>query len=614
LPVYLIASPTGTGKTSAAAKAVAKMGATCWLADRHEDVEKVERLIEAVGGLVGTVVPLNGTQSDGTANCLHPEIFGLWQSKGYQYVPGFCMPRCSRKGNADQCPFLRSIADLEEAEIIVATKALARKPQFFSAFGNPRRRTVVLDEDLIGLLRPPVEVTRDEIQQFIKVIEKLEGIIGGKEDLFTAAARVAMARHVRHIAESLWTQISRQKPDGQHEAVDVPCSICPTKPVLKRTKRQRKIGLKALYSAFYRMMRVDPKGTIRNVCRDLFDLAYRAVSQVVFVTPNCAIFHLRVKIPGNKQVIILDATGNPALLRPLIAPRPVEVLCNQPVRPAGHIIQFMDFNGPRSYLNKVPKKLVHIIDAIGDLHSENSIVLISHQSCVSGLAKASRHVGRIKTAYFGALRGRNDLEPSQDNSIACHIVAGSPKTTEESRRQIALAVYGRTILPFADLTTLRRTVIGRQPDDLSEGEGGREQVWEVRIKGYADPRMQAVYDHTVTAELTHAADRARVLIHRDAAVYLVTNEPCPQLWFVERCFAGDFLDLSPSPRADFQVAYAQYEAKARELLNQGRRIGNADVCRALDRKPGWGKRYWSVLLSKYADVLEGERKVKWKGE
>jgi hypothetical protein len=594
--------------------AVAKVGATCWLADRREDVEKAKRSIEDAGGLVGTVLPLTGTQSDGSVNCLNPDIIGLWQSKGYQYVPGFCMPKCSREGDADRCPFLRSLANLKEADIIVATKALARKPQFFSAFGNARRRTVVLDEDPISLLRPPVMITRDELRQFLTVMNDVEALVQRTEDVHTLAAGLAQVKSVRRLANWLWQQISRQQPDNQPEGVDLPADLRPTKPVLRRTKRERKIGRNILYAAFHGLMRRDPQGMIRNVCRDLFDLVSRAAGGVVFVTCSAAIFHLRVAIPKTKQVIILDATGNPALLRPLFAPRPVEVLCDQPVRPAGRIVQFMDFNGPRSYLNKLPKKLVQIIDAIGELHPENTIVLISHQSCVAQLGNASRHAGRIKTAYFGAVRGRNDLEPSRDNSIACHIVVGSPKTTEESRRQIALAVFGRTILPFANLITMRRMVVGRQPVDLSEDEVGREQVWEVRIKGYADPRMQAVYDHTVTAELTHAADRARVLIHRDAVVYLVANEPCPQLWFVERCFAGDLLDLSASPRADFQLAYERYEAKARELLDHGRLIGNADVCRALDRKPGWGKRYWSALQRKYADVLEGERKVRWKGE
>src|SRR5690349_16484832 len=118
----------------------------------------------------------------------------------------------------------------------------------------------------------------------------------------------------------------------------------------------------------------------------------------------------------------------------------------------------MDFNGPRSYLNQTPRKLIRIIDAIGDLHPKGRIVLISHKSCVEKLKSASRHAERIVTAHFGALRGRNDLEPGPDNSIACHIVAGSPKATEASRQQLALTVFGPNILPFADLVTVRRSV------------------------------------------------------------------------------------------------------------------------------------------------------------
>jgi hypothetical protein len=127
--------------------------------------------------------------------------------------------------------------------------------------------------------------------------------------------------------------------------------------------------------------------------------------------------------------------------------------------------------------------------------------------------------------------------------------------------------------------------------------------------------MQAVYDHTVTAELTHAADRARVLCHKNAVVYLVTNEPCPKLWFAELCLAEEYLDLSGGTRADFVKNYAAYEAKARELLDAGKTIGNADVCRALGHpKPGWGWRYWGRFLEVHKDALQGERKVRWKGE
>jgi hypothetical protein len=126
--------------------------------------------------------------------------------------------------------------------------------------------------------------------------------------------------------------------------------------------------------------------------------------------------------------------------------------------------------------------------------------------------------------------------------------------------------------------------------------------------------MQGVYDHTVTAELTQAADRARVLIHPGARVYLVTNEPCPKLWFAEMCYAGDLLDLSATakPRSDFAANFAAYEEAAVRLLDARTRIGNADVCRELGRKPCAGWRYWKHFMDKYGDALEGERKVRWK--
>jgi hypothetical protein len=203
-------------------------------------------------------------------------------------------------------------------------------------------------------------------------------------------------------------------------------------------------------------------------------------------------------------------------------------------------------------------------------------------------------------------------QPSPNNPIACHIVAGSPKTTEGDRQQLALAVFGPNILPFANLVTVRRSVIGRMPPEVTESEEDQERIWEVRLKGYTDPRMEAVYEHTVTAELTHAADRARVHIHRDASVYLITNEPCPKLWFAEMCYAADLLDLSGAHRGDFEKAYAAYEAKARELLDEGKRISNADVCRVLGHKNCQGWRYWKEFIKRYGDALEGERKVKWK--
>lgn len=540
-------------------------------------------------------------------NCLWPDLIEWWQIKGYNYVAGYCQLVCERNADVKECPFLASLAQLEEADSIVATKALARRPGFFSKFGNKHRSLAVLDEDPIGLLRPVVIITRDELKVYQETLDAIETRF--RERNRTAA--LGQLQHSRRIATWSWQQIARQQPGGQPEAVRVPSTLRLTKAVLKKTSAMRKAGRKELQAAFHRLMRSAPDSTIRNVCRDLFDLASRAVARTVFATVDHLLFHVSVRIPDRMRVVVLDATANPELIRPLLTPRTLEVCGDERVQPAGRVVQFMDFNGPRSYLNKVPRKLVRIIDALGDMHAVGPIVLISHQSCVKALAEASRHKDRIKTAYFGALRGRNDLESQRGNLVACYIVAGSPKTTEEARRQIALAVYGRSILPFADLVTVRRGVLGVTPEELAEDEA-RTQVWEVRLKGYPDPRMQAVYEHTVTAELTHAADRARVLIHKQARVYLVTNEPCPKLWFAEKCLAGEFLDLSPAARADCEKAYRAYEAKARELLDAGGLVGNADVCRAFDRKNTWGHRYWSRFLKEFGDALVGDRKVRWK--
>jgi hypothetical protein len=348
-------------------------------------------------------------------------------------------------------------------------------------------------------------------------------------------------------------------------------------------------------------------GAVVNLHRDLGALAQRAARETAYVTAEQLLFHIEVVIPDRCKVIVLDATAKPELLRPLFAPRPVLVLCNEPVPPAGRIIQVMDANLPRASLNQIDDKYVRLLDAIGDRHPDGEIVLIAHKSNHEGLAAASKHAGRIITAYYGALRGRNDLESKLERPIACHVVMGSPKTSEEDRIQIALAVYGPDILPPPELTEVRHVLRARVPRELGEG---KDRVWDIRCMGYADARMQAVYQATVTAELAQAADRARVLNHPEAVVYIVTNEPC-DLWFVEGTFADEFIAPAPK-RSDFQERYTAYDAKAVELLDAGGRICNADVCRALGKEVKWGSRYWQLFTLVRKEMLEGEKKVQWK--
>jgi hypothetical protein len=123
--------------------------------------------------------------------------------------------------------------------------------------------------------------------------------------------------------------------------------------------------------------------------------------------------------------------------------------------------------------------------------------------------------------------------------------------------------------------------------------------------------MQAVYNQKVTAELVQAVGRARPLNHEDAMVYLLSNEPCPDIWYAEMCYADELFEMNQR-RGDYAANYAAYEAKAIELLNAGGTIGNADVCREAGMSIRTAQRYWPDFRTAHKDRLEGKRKVKWK--
>jgi len=122
--------------------------------------------------------------------------------------------------------------------------------------------------------------------------------------------------------------------------------------------------------------------------------------------------------------------------------------------------------------------------------------------------------------------------------------------------------------------------------------------------------MQAVYRHTTTAELTQAADRARVLIHKNARSIWSPTEPCPNLWFAEMCYASDYLDLTPAA-APRDVAYATYFAKAKELLDAGGGSATSTFARAIENRPV-GMSLLGSLPSGDGRRLGGIRKVRWK--
>jgi hypothetical protein len=627
--VRVIAAATGVGKTEFFAKQTAERDSTIWITDRHEQVGAAVKLIEKYGGTAAHVVPLDG-QTDGVANCLHPGTIKKWQAAGYDYMHNFCNQAdcCERRADPNRCPFLRSKKELEFAENIVVTKALARADGFFSQYGNPRRQFVVIDEDPIALLRPVVERTKKTLEDFQDLLARIMRRMSEQFDL--EGKKEAMNRWqqanwcIERIREQESAFLRLQAAGGgplDEEGVDpvpVPVSDFPRRgrAADEEEKEERKRGRKSLDKYLRQQMQYDPDGTVANLHRD-FTALPRAAHGLVYFTNKRMFFHAQVNIPesgvGGRRIFVLDATAKPEILRLLFAPRDVQVCFDQrKVRPAGRIIQLVDANYPRSSFDpkKLEPKVIRSINDIGDRHPEGRIVLISFKKIVKEkeLAEASNHSDRIICAHFGDLRGRNDLEAKEENQIACHIVVGSPKTNELARQQLALAVYGPDILPFPRLVDVRRFFWAREPHEIAGG--GHRRPVEAWCKGYDDPRMQGIYELTTTAELKQAADRARVLSHAHAVTYLLTNEPV-DIWHVEGAYVGELFPQGDTRRSDYQDNYATYEAVALELLrrlNTGDVFSNAAVCRALGWGEEKGKRYYPEFRAKHVALLTMGRK------
>src|SRR5262249_47493483 len=150
---------------------------------------------------------------------------------------------------------------------ICTTKAYARHPEFFSSAsnGNSQRAHIILDEDPIGLLRPPICITRDDLLGYMRLLEDL---IKHFEEHGNAGS-LAEAQRSRRLAQWAWEQIGARPAESPPAAVRVPPELRPTKTALRQTKEQRQEARQELAHALHRQMRKDPAGMVRNVYRDL---------------------------------------------------------------------------------------------------------------------------------------------------------------------------------------------------------------------------------------------------------------------------------------------------------------------------------------------------------
>ncbi|WP_345886201.1 hypothetical protein [Shewanella algae] len=123
--------------------------------------------------------------------------------------------------------------------------------------------------------------------------------------------------------------------------------------------------------------------------------------------------------------------------------------------------------------------------------------------------------GVDSSIYFFNQRGRNDLE-----NVDTLIVSGTPNPPEQVIKDLSRLTYQHDPVP---LSWEKTTVL-----EIGRGRGATNVYAKKQV--YADPRVRAIRDSLVKAELLQAIERAR-LIRRSAAnpvrVYVFSNEILP---------------------------------------------------------------------------------------
>ena len=573
---WLNRAATGVGKTYMTANAIARYGvSTIWLAPRHDLLDETEELLLSFGASVARMPRL----TDQT--CVCPELIEAIRAKGYNYRSVWCMPRCSmmaRNGTA-QCPFLCAFRGLDDAAVLLAPHVFhERAGKFYCKYGNTHRPLVVFDEDAVSSLLPTRTFSRQDLLDYRDRLRQLARSFSVDSPERRAIGRqLGLVNWMRYEID----QVPSSGPAAFAELPE-PKAVSPEAPDAS-TRVQA-----ALFETVQRTIRSDSDSDAMtqhppHLWPDLDEL--EAARPLVHVWRNGVAWHIRRPWPDGKRVLVLDASGSPAVLASASGRR-VEPL-HLPVITRGQVVQIMDGNFARGTVRRQIEsgRLLRLLDAIAAKH-QGQLALLTYMASEEALREKLAQPGRWALGHFGAHRGTNSYA-----EVDVLVVLGTPRPNPTAIAALAVGLYGRAVLD-EELQAPAWQPLTRLID-------GPER-WLVRTTGHRDKRMATVYEYFVAGELLQALGRARA-ISRACTVYLITNEPVALPGVrIKRCFAADVLPVAHS------AGCAQYEATAQRLLDSGQAVTNASVTRAAGVAERSGRRYWCKFLEQWGDALRGD--------
>lgn len=574
----LIRVPPGVGKTWGVCRLLGEFGRKAVVLTLEKKLAATHAALIAENGGKALRMPVLRESP-----CPHPDAYEAMSRRGFRPSQSYPCKGC--KIGPRRCSYLIQYASLPEADQLCGPAVFHTHQDFYTSHGNEGRPTVVLDESFVDLLLEPVVHPLDDWVAWGLLVRRWA-------DQADAAGHPDVAPLLRLVE---WLEAAAAgflgRKDGEGDPLKFELHELP--------EGRRAAGVEkaeALDGWLHKNATRDGHKRVPNLygpCLYLLSVPDAHVflerisrgedeEDAVVVR-----FRRRNALPEDREVFLLDATADPALVRAVLPGWDVRVWDCPPVEQRGRVVQVMDRDVSRGRIRREverhqphnPAWLVQLVDAVLERGGPMPVVtfkkVTTDPAPEMDLLSLLKYRNRITDRYNYPCRGHTFPDRAM-------LVIGTPYPNELAYWELAFAIWGRDRLPASRYTRRYREAGG----------------WSVGNMGYEEPHLRLLRDHFVSAELAQAVGRLRPL-ENDCKVVVVTNAPVP-VWEVERALSAELFDLARPLRQDAADRYGEYARAAAEIAAGGRKPTNAAVCRALGLSERTGRRYFSRLKSEQA--------------
>lgn len=298
--VHLVRVPQGVGKTFAVCQLLGRLGKRATvLTLENALVATHERWVREAGGRVARMPVLSEY-----AECPHPVQYRAMSRRGFQ--PSQSDPCRSCEIGPKRCGYLRAFANLDGADVLCGAAVYHTHKGFYEGYGNQSRPILVMDESPIDVLLAPAGDRLADWTAWKAMVGRWKDKNGRRAG--HADRLLALVGWLERVGEHLLTA-----RDGDDRPVKFAVHALPDDLHAPSLTRSKSLGGWLNRNAGRREYR-----DVRNLYDAALYLVTTEGAHVILERKGDAVlvrFRRRNPLPPDKEVFVLDATGNEELLR-----------------------------------------------------------------------------------------------------------------------------------------------------------------------------------------------------------------------------------------------------------------------------------------------------------